>query len=120
MKSIKDFLTIKQDKNTTIMDVFNEINLQDAASLKLESIYGYWCFNLGDTLEKFQKVVYTKDDTNYVLKLNSDDNKHHFLIKRDFCKIPTAKIRVKNKTYNGIESLENNTCKTIEHILSKQ
>ena len=54
------------------------------------------------------------------LKLNSDDNKHHFLIKRDFCKISTAKIRVKNKTYNNIESLENNTCKTIEHILSKQ
>ena len=54
------------------------------------------------------------------LKLNSDDNKHHYLIKRDFCKISTAKIRVKNKTYNDIESLENNTCKTIKHVLSKQ
>ena len=54
------------------------------------------------------------------LKLNSDDNKHHFLTKRDFCKISTAKIRVKNKTYNSIESLENNTCKTIKHVLSKQ
>ena len=54
------------------------------------------------------------------LKLNSDDNKHHFLIKRDFCKVPILKIRVKNKTYNNIESLENNTCKTIKHVLSKQ
>ena len=54
------------------------------------------------------------------LKLNSDDNKHHFLIKRDFCKISTAKIRVTNKIHNSIESLENNTCKTIKHVLSKQ
>lgn len=54
------------------------------------------------------------------LKLNSDDNKHHFLIKRDFYKVKTAKIRVTNKVYHNIECLENNADKTIGHILSKQ
>ena len=56
----------------------------------------------------------------YALKLNSTNHNWHVLMKHDFCKVPTAKIRVKNKTYNSIESLENNTCKTIKHVLSKQ
>lgn len=56
----------------------------------------------------------------YALKSNSADDNQYVLKKHDFCKVPTLKIRVANKIHNSIESLENNTCKTIEHVLSKQ
>ena len=56
----------------------------------------------------------------YALKLNSADDNQYVLKKHDFCKVPTAKIRVTNKVYHNIERLENNTDKTIKHVLSKQ
>ena len=56
----------------------------------------------------------------YALKLNSADDNQYVLKKHDFCKVPILKIRVANKIHNSIESLENNTCKTIKHVLSKQ
>ncbi len=73
MKKMEDFLTLKQDGQTTIIDVFKEMSLQDLAALQLEKQYGYWKFSLRDTDEKFQKVVFTEDDVNYILILNSDD-----------------------------------------------
>jgi hypothetical protein len=56
----------------------------------------------------------------YALKLNSADDNPYVLKKHDFCKVPILKIRVANKIHNSIESLKNNTCKTIKHVLSKQ
>ena len=56
----------------------------------------------------------------YALKSNNANDNQYVLIKRDFYKVKTAKIRVTNKVYHNIECLENNTDKTIEHILSKQ
>ena len=64
----------------------------------------------------------------YALKSNDDNDNWYLLLKRDFCKIPTAKIRVTNKMYNGIERKDyvkesidfymgNNTCKTIKYVL---
>ena len=56
----------------------------------------------------------------YALKSNNANDNWYVLLKHDFCKVPTAKIRVTIKMHNGIVCLENSTCKTIEHILSKQ
>ena len=56
----------------------------------------------------------------YALKSNNANDNWYVLIKRDFYKVKTAKIRVTNKVYRNIECLENNADKTIEHILSKQ
>lgn len=56
----------------------------------------------------------------YALKSNNANDNQYVLIKRDFYKVKTAKIRVTNKVYHNIECLENNADKTIEHILSKR
>lgn len=56
----------------------------------------------------------------HALKSNNSNDNQYVLIKRDFYKVKTAKIRVTNKVYHNIECLENNADKTIEHILSKQ
>ena len=56
----------------------------------------------------------------YALKSYNANDNCYALFKRDFCKVQIAKIRVTNKVYRNIECMKNNTCKTIEHVLSKQ